>query len=387
MHTTDLIARLLMSLDDAWPTAIVDVVADLLHEAFGARRVELLVIDYDLTILTALPREGAPTGPSLAVEGSDAGEAFRMQEIVQISSPQGTRLFIPVTLRAEQLGVLAIELPPETSAADLLPDLAHIGVCLAHVLRAVVPLSDVLEGARRHEPMALAAEMQWALMPIRALQSDIFSIAGQLVPAYEVGGDMFDYALGVGSLLVTATDAMGHGLRASLLTTLAVNTLRNARRSGCSIDAQAVQADHTLNSQFGGDQYVTALILQADLATGQVQAVNAGSPPAYWIADGIVKKVWLEPDLPLGLFGSTSYAIQHFTLGHGERVVVVSDGVLDAEPAAGGEPYGDRRLEGALLATRQLPPAEAVRMLAGGVRRYRGTHLRDDATIVCLDWK
>jgi serine phosphatase RsbU (regulator of sigma subunit) len=235
--------------------------------------------------------------------------------------------------------------------------------------------------------MALAAEMQWALVPIRAFDCAAFSIAGQLVPAYEVGGDMFDHALGTGSLLVTATDAMGHGLRASLLTTLAVNTLRNARRSGASIDVQAATADQTLNTQFGGDQFVTALIMEVDLATGDVAVVNAGSPPAYRIADGAVETVKFEADLPLGLFGSTPYTVQHSTLRPGQRLVLVSDGVLEAEPRDGGEPYGDRRLEGALLTTRHLRPHEAVRLIAAGVRSYRSTHLRDDATIVCLDWK
>jgi hypothetical protein len=129
-------------------------------------------------------------------------------------------LFVSLTLRAERLGILEIELPAVTSASDLLPHLAHVGTCLAHGLRAVVPLSDVVEGARRHEPMALAAEMQWALVPIRAFDCAAFSIAGQLVPAYEVGGDMFDHALG-----------KGH--------------------------SSSPPPDRTLNTQFGGDQFVS----------------------------------------------------------------------------------------------------------------------------------
>jgi serine phosphatase RsbU (regulator of sigma subunit) len=115
--------------------------------------------------------------------------------------------------------------------------------------------------------------------------------------------------------------------------------------------------------------------------------VNAGSPPAYRIEGGAVETVKFEADLPLGLFGSTTYTVQHSTLRSGQRLVLVSDGVLEAEPCDGGEPYGDRRLEGALLTTRHLRPHEAVRLIAAGVRSYRSTHLRDDATIVCLDWK
>ena len=127
--------------------------------------------------------------------------------------------------------------------------------------------------------------------------------------------------------------------------------------------------------------------MQIDLATGGIAVVNAGAPPAYRVNGGAVETVRFEADLPLGMFGSTPYAIQHSTLQSGQRLVLVSDGVIEAEPRDGGEPYGDRRLEGALLATRHLRPHEAVRLIAAGVRSYRNTHLRDDATIVCLDWK
>src|SRR5256714_10548449 len=158
---------------------------------------------------------------------------------------------------------------------------------------------------------------------------------------------MFDLGIGKESLLVTATDAMGYGLRASLLTTLAVNTLRNARRSGASIDAQAAMADRTLNAQFGGDQFVTALIMHVDLATGDVAVVNAGSPHPYRLDEGALETVLFQADLPLGLFGTTPYAIQHSRLRSGQRLVLVSDGVLEAQPRDGGGPPGGRRPAGA----------------------------------------
>ncbi len=58
MQTTDLIGRLLSALDGASPTAVVDVVDHVLHEAFGARRSDVLLVDYDLETLAPLPRQG-----------------------------------------------------------------------------------------------------------------------------------------------------------------------------------------------------------------------------------------------------------------------------------------------------------------------------------------
>ena len=53
--------------------------------------------------------------------------------------------------------------------------------------------------------------------------------------------------------------------------------------------------------------------MQIDLATGEVAVVNAGAPPAYRVNGGAVETVTFEADLPLGMFGSTPYAIQHAT--------------------------------------------------------------------------
>jgi len=384
---TNLIGRLLSALDSASPVAAMEVLSGFLADAFGSRSGRLFLVDYDLLMLTELAGGGLPSENCVPVEGSDAGDAFRSQEIVRVSSRGGTRLFVPVTVRAEQLGVFEVELPARSVETALLEDLTQVGICLAYALKSGLPCSDVLERARRHQQMALAAEMQWALLPIRAYESPEFSLAGQLIPAYEVGGDMFDYTIEAESVLIAVTDAMGHGLRASLLTTLAVNTIRNARRSGVDVEGQAVRADGTLHSQFGGEQFVTGLLLRVDLASGEVTVVNAGSPPPCLLDGQGMRRLRFEADFPLGIFGSTPYRTQSFSLGPGDRLVLVSDGILDAVPRDGGEPYGERRLEGALLATRDVRPQETVRRIANGVRSYRGTDLRDDATIVCLDWR
>ena len=103
--------------------------------------------------------------------------------------------------------------------------------------------TDIVERARRERPLELPAEMQWSMLPIGAYSCDQFSLVGQLDPAYDVGGDLFDYAADTDELFVSVIDAMGRGLRASLLGTLAVTTLRNARRTGLALAHQLRQAD------------------------------------------------------------------------------------------------------------------------------------------------
>src|SRR2546427_12267787 len=135
---------------------------------------------------------------------------------------------------------------------------------------------------------------------------------------------MFDYTVEAESLLIAVTDAMGHGLRASLLTTLAVNTLRNARRSGVAVEGQAVRADGTLHTQFGGDQFVTALMLRADLASGEGTVVNAGSPPPCLLDGQGMRRGPLGPPLPPRVFGCPPPPAPPLSPPPGERPVLVT---------------------------------------------------------------
>jgi hypothetical protein len=148
---------------------------------------------------------------------------------------------VPISVRAERLGVLDVTLT-EAPDAKLLETLGQLVIVLGNLLPAAHNYTHIVERARRERPMELPAEMQWSMLPVRAYSCGPFSLAGQLVPAYEVGGDLFDYAVQTDGLFVTVIDAMGHGLRASLLGTLAVTALRNARRTGLALADQLRQA-------------------------------------------------------------------------------------------------------------------------------------------------
>ena len=201
---------------------------------------------------------------------------------------------------------------------------------MAYVLVACGVCSDVVEVARRAEPLHVAAEMQWNLQPLRAFQSEQFSIAGQLIPAYEVGGDCFDYNVAADHLDLSSLDAMGHGVGASLLAGLATAVMRNVRRSGGCPHEQVAAADQQLLQQFGGAQFVTALAMRLDFTDGQLEIVNAGHPQPWRVREGQAEPLELDAQLPAGLFESTTYRTQTVQLKAGDRLVLVTDGVLEA---------------------------------------------------------
>jgi serine phosphatase RsbU (regulator of sigma subunit) len=139
-----------------------------------------------------------------------------------------------------------------------------------------------------------------------------------------------------------------------------------------------------LHSQFGGEQFVTALAMRIDMSTGAAEFVNAGHPPPYILWDGTIMTMEVPPDVPLGMFEATQYAVHAAQLLPGDRLVLVSDGLVEATDPVG-EEYGEARLQGVLLATAALSTGEAVRHMIRTIRGYQRDDLRDDATVFCLD--
>jgi serine phosphatase RsbU (regulator of sigma subunit) len=363
------------------PDRLPDVVAEHLRRYFAAVRVEVLLGDLTLSGLwPVLESDGDPGGPL-------AQRCFGSQQPVVEDRPAGTvRLYLPVSVWAERLGVLLVEttLGPD---GELVDQLAAIADELAIALRAADRDTDRYRGVTRRARLTMAAELQWDLLPGRSLGDDRFLVAGQLEPAYAVCGDHFDWTVTGDELTVTVLNGHGDGLEAAVLTTVAVNAMRNARRSGANIEEQAELASDAVYARHGGAAHVATLLLGIDLVSGGVEAVDAGSPRAMVARDGEVLPVALEQQLPLGMFAEVRYEIQRFRLQPADRLLVVSDGVHAAAPG-GRSPYGESALLSALRRTRLQPATEAVGTVMRSLHDYHaGTDPTDDAVTVCLDWR
>jgi serine phosphatase RsbU (regulator of sigma subunit) len=98
-----------------------------------------------------------------------------------------------------------------------------------------------------------------------------------------------------------------------------------------------------------------------DLATGAADVVNAGHPPPYLLRDllrdGTIAALDVPPNLPLGMFEGSRCVEHQAQLRAGDRLVLVSDGLVEATDPAG-EVYGEERLQGTLLGTAALSTAE-----------------------------
>ena len=365
----------------AAPDRLPEVVVEYLRRHFAAGRIEVLLGDLTFTGLWPVLAPDGPAGGPLALR------CFGSQLPVVDVTPAGSmRLHLPLSVWRERLGVLLVEVPAE-SDGEQVEQLVGIADELAFALRAADRDTDRYRQVSRRSRLTMAAELQWDLLPSRSLGDERFLVAGQLEPAYAVCGDHFDWAVTGDGLTITVLNGFGDGLEAALLTSLAVNAMRNARRSGANIVEQAELASDAIYSWHGGAAHVSTLLLEVDLVGGRVEAVDAGSPRAVIAREGEIRPVSLEQQLPLGMFGEIRYETQHFRLEPGDRMLIVSDGVHAAVPG-GRSPFGETALMSALRRTRLQPATEAVSTVMRSLRDYHaGTDPSDDAVTVCLDWR
>ena len=384
----DLVDDLQAALDAAPPYAVMPVVEAALREAIGALGVTLLLADYAEVALQVFDDERrvpmSAMSRSLPVEGTDAGRCYRSQRLTVERVASTWTIHAPVSVRGERFGVLAVEVDGEPDDG-LLAIVAQVAVVVSYVVSSARRYTDVFERVRRRRRLSLAAELQWELLPVMGYDAESFVLAGALEPAYEVGGDNFDYAVDGERLTVSVTDAMGHGLEAALLSTLVVAAMRNCRRAGEGIVEQVTVANQVLCEQFGGDTFATVVVMSIALDTGRGHAVNAGHPQPWRHRRGSGERLALAPDLPLGLFPDSRYHAHPIEVDPGDRLVLLSDGVLEAGPSAD-ESFGAGRFSTHLDAERAVPPREFVRRLIRRVVDHRDDSLRDDATLLCVDW-
>ncbi|MET8508178.1 PP2C family protein-serine/threonine phosphatase [Streptomyces sp. NPDC004787] len=379
------IAEIEQALRRAAPHRLVGVVEDALREHFGAMSVELRLADYGLRTLQ-LVGQSAGADPSVPIHDSPQGRAFGAQEPHVVRGPGALHVHLPVTVRGERLGVLTAELPPGTVLGALLPLLAQLCEALGHEILVAERDTDLYVLARRATRLTLAAEMQWQLLPGRSCARPEFALAAHLEPAYAIFGDNYDWSVSDGRLTLTVTNGMGEGIEAALLTNLAINALRNARRAGLPPADQAALADQAVYAQYRGEAFVSVLLLCFDLATGEVEVVDAGSPRVWRQRGQTVESLDFEAQLPLGMFEDTVYVPERMAVRPGDRLLFGSDGVYAAVSPAG-ERYGDRALARALRGTRLLPPTQVPQAVLRELAvHHGGSPLEDDALVVCLDW-
>jgi serine phosphatase RsbU (regulator of sigma subunit) len=383
------LGALLEKVEAAAPIDAVEVVAAELGVMVDATAVTLLVADFSGRAVVRLTttelvarsrsRDGSEQAETLPLAGTRYERVLRTQQSDIEARGDGARLIVPVTDRGDAIGLLELDVPRYPSPDEVL-DIGSAAHALAYVVIAARRHTDVFEWGQRSTPFALAAEIQRRLLPASyTCEAGQFTLAGWLEPASSVGGDTFDYSLDRECLQLSITDAVGHQVEAALLATLLVGSLRNGRRAGMDLGEQAAYANESLAQNAATGQFVTGQLLRVDLETGKAAIVNAGHTLPLRLRDGRVEEIDLRIDPPFGVLPGKSFELQDFPLEPGDRIVFLTDGMQERNAAS-------LDVAAALAASADLHPREVVHELGAAVLHATGGDLRDDATMVCLDW-
>jgi serine phosphatase RsbU (regulator of sigma subunit) len=238
--------------------------------------------------------------------------------------------------------------------------------------------------------MSLAAEMCWNLLRPLSFNIDALAVSAMLEPAYDVGGDVFEYVCNAPLFHAALFDSMGHGVGAALTSTVAVAAYRHARRTGEGLRESYEAVDRSV-ADHRPESFATGVLSHLDWTTGSFSWINAGHPAPMLIRERAVQRLEVRPALPMGLavhFGHPAVDVGTLQLQDGDRILLFSDGCTEATTPSG-ERFGEDRLGQFLVReqTAQLGLAETLRRLSHAILDHAGGELADDATVVLLEYR
>ncbi|MFC6018824.1 PP2C family protein-serine/threonine phosphatase [Plantactinospora solaniradicis] len=357
--------------------------------ALGASEIVIYVVDYNQTFLVPLDGPGVPRRRPLRVDGSLGGRAFTAGRTHRRAGRVGRagRLWVPLVDGCHRLGV--VEIATTGSPGQLRDAADELAAVVAQLLISRRAYGDKIERIRRREPMQLAAEIVWSQLPPLSFTASRAMVTGILEPCYDIGGDVFDYALNGDLLSVALFDAVGHGTEASLLATLCLSAYRNARRCGLDLRDTTRSVDKLIHAHRPGS-FASAVLAELDCGTGALRMVVAGHPAPLLLRGGRLGRVLPAPTaLPLGLgyLSADGPRVVEEMLHPGDQLLLYTDGVIEARSSTG-EMFGVDRLVD--LVTRALadglPTPESMRRLVGAILRHQNDQLQDDATALFVEW-
>jgi serine phosphatase RsbU (regulator of sigma subunit) len=363
------------------PHLLGDQIVSEARRLAGVTSVALYLIDLEGTGLRRLAGseefpETLPVplavGPELPREGLAAlGE--------QIGRELPGSVLAPLSLRGRALGILlAVDAPEQ----ELLALARHAAASLA----LADDYTDVLAMARRRKETSPAAEIQQNLLPPRIARIAGARLAGNVLPGYEIGGDWFDYVENRDGAWLGVADSMGQGTTAAALGAVALGAFRAKRKFTADLHAAVLAIHRTIREIAIDGAFVNAVIARWHGPSSTFTWITCGHQgPLLIDGRGRLEELRGAHHDGLGLGGARRrFEIQRRRLGPGERLLLVSDGVLDRRTQGDGR-FGLDGVRSALRAASGTSPAKTVRALEDAIMARSADRLEDDATIVVLE--
>jgi phosphoserine phosphatase RsbU/P len=386
--------------DRLWLDALIDVLdrshlfqPDQLADAVGLAvsrlgiETTIYLVDDEQRALHAVPQGDRDVPERFGVDDSLPGRVFCVVETMPAANGGGW--WVPMVNGTDRLGVINFTF---TDGVELHDDVTRqrcetLAGLVGHLITVTAPKGDFLYQVRRSRPMSTGAELLSQMLPPLTASCERISLSAILEPCYDVGGDGFDYAIDGPLARMLVLDAVGRGLKAGTICTVAMAAIRAARRAGQGLDGQARAVDAAILEQFPGGVFATAVLAELDMDTGVLRYINAGHPAPLLLRSGhVVRELPAGRRLPLGIDGA-AVEVGEELMEPGDRLLLYTDGITEARNPAG-ELFGVRRLidHTERHAAAGLPAAETLRRLAHAVAAHHDGPATDDATLLLAEW-
>jgi sigma-B regulation protein RsbU (phosphoserine phosphatase) len=233
--------------------------------------------------------------------------------------------------------------------------------------------------------LEVAAATQRQLLPQPNLGDGPFRYASLFMPSMDIGGDTLSVTpLDDQRLLFFHVDVSGHGVPAALGSVSAHHQLAMMRPDRAALPQCVAELNETICER-RGDMYFTMVCGVADGSTGKLSFVRAGHPMPLLLRKGEPPRFLEEGGTPVGLIPNMEFPLSEVQLASGERLLLYSDGVTDAENAAG-EPFGEARFASAAERAKETGIEDFLSAMRDTLLSHCGSrHLEDDVSVLVIE--
>lgn len=255
-------------------------------------------------------------------------------------------------------------------------------------------LARLQQLALQDRELEIAAAIQQRLLQRKLPEIDGVKVVTNQRQANRVGGDWYDVDAGGRWLTVAIGDASGKGIAAALMATVMLSSLRAERSRGAGPKRVIEQANLALLEATDTGAFTTCVYATVDTVTGEVRWLNMGHPAPFLLhapdpaRDGDPPGYYVEGprNRPLGWDESPGLNQSSVTLAPGDRLILFTDGFIEAK-SSDGEVFGDHRLEASLLDLASLPSDALAEQVVEDVERFAAGKLDDDLTMLVIEFE
>lgn len=253
------------------------------------------------------------------------------------------------------------------------------------VFRDMSEQKELEKYALMQREMDIASGIQNSLLPREPLLANGIEAMARQHQARMVGGDWYDYWRHGDKVFMVVGDASGNGVGAALFATMAMSALRVEAREHNKIMEILENVNRSLYTANRSDSFVTVFFAVLDLGTMTLSYSNAGhEEPLSLLPGGKVEPLTSGNRSLLGIFARADLDVRRHQLRSGERLVLYTDGVIDAMNPRG-RLFGLKRLNRFVTANRELPADRFIDTLIESVLEFCGGEPKDDMTVMVCD--